>query len=872
MARLHTFLLLLAIPSLVQSITSTIRQQVVANKKRFQCTFTLKHTDNEVNTKTSKVSCSPKRPKKITANVELVLGNYSFVGKIRINPTRIISMTCTMGPTASWNTTSQFEKTTLQSNPTSGPEEIEFKKLYTNSSSEIMPEYKHFCGIDLIEDNMRRLMGRSFTSMSQDQFWADAVIPWSFVSDGDEFAKYAVHTDDKVGLSKGDVETVMAAMRQIEDRTCIKFNMVRPVKGQPWLFISRDNKGSDLSCQLPYILSNLVGRDINGVGDIYHRLRYGKCFSGAYAFYGSSSPQNFVISQTRLSKDYQGAIGLVVHELLHNLGIGHTQKRQDASENIEIKWDNIKNDSHRQYEACIAANDFRCSRYNDYDTEYDCMSIMHYRDYFFSSNGGKTMVAKKAGCDLSSPASTLTNADVEIIRKMYCANSPTVQVVKSTNYPANYPDNEDKEYPITVDDGHVVKLTFTDLQIEDHESCAYDWLQVVDGDGTILLDRTCGDNKPPQIISKTKTVKIKFFSDSSKTGKGFRAEYDAVKSTPAPVNGGWSDWSGFSTCSNQKDGKSTCKKKRVRYCNNPAAQHGGAECPGNADMYEDCVPAFMDPSENTDCVLHGGWTAWSSQSSCRADCTTTRTRTCTNPSPVNFKECEGATSESSECTGGDCPSSPSGTVKSPNYPDNYPDLEDLEIPIEVTPGSTIELSFTAFDIEPGTSCEFDYVKVLDSDGTTELAKLCGDSLPSPIRSSGHKMSIVFHSDESINLKGFLATWREVAGASTGEVTSPGYPGSYPNNQRVVNTISVPEGSNIELTFTALSIEAEGGSCPYDHLTIHDGSTQNDSKLIEICGFTLPASSVVSTGNAMTLVFVTDGSVVFTGYNATWIQI
>jgi len=764
----------------------------------------------------------------------------------------------------------------MQSNQTSGPEEVEFKELYRNASSGIRPEYRHYCGIDPIEENMRK-QDKSYTSMSQDQFWANGVISWSFVSDGDDYAKYAVHTDEKVGLSKGDAETVMAAMKQIEDKTCIKFNMVKPVKGQPWLFISRDNKGSDLSCQIPYIKSDLVGKDINGVGDIYARLQWsGDCFPGAYAWYGSSSPQNFVISQTTLSNDNQNDIGLVVHELLHNLGLGHTQKRQDAAEHIDIKWGNIEKNNHGQYEACIEANDWSCSRYNHYGTEYDCMSIMHYRDYFFitseaRSSGGKTMVAKKAGCDLSSPASTLSNADIDILKKMYCANSPAVQEVKSTNYPANYPDNEDKEFPITVADGHVISLMFTDWQIEAHASCAYDWLQVVDGDGSVLLDKTCGDTKPGKITSKTKSLKIKFFSDSSVNFKGFRAEYEAVKSAPTPVPGGWSDWSGFSTCTNQKDGKSTCRKKKVRYCNNPAAQHGGADCVGDAEMFEDCVPAWTNPGKNPDCVLHGGWTAWSGASSCSAECTSTRTRSCTNPPPLNSKECEGASSESSECTGGDCPSSTTGTIKSPNYPANYPDHEDLTIPLEVASGSTIELSFTAFDVEAESSCGYDYVKVTDSDGTTQLAKLCGDTLPAAIKSSGNKLTVVFHSDGSVTKKGFQATWKEVAGVSSGEVSSPGHPGSYPNSQTVVKTISVADGKKIELTFTALSIEEEGGACPYDHLTIYDGSSQNAAKLTELCGFTIP-SPVVSTGNAITLVFVTDGSVVFTGYKATWKQI
>jgi len=540
------------------------------------------------------------------------------------------------------------------------------------------------------------------------------------------------------------------------------------------LIIVRDSKYSDLSCQRSYILSNLVGKNINGLGDIYKRLGTGVdkgrgCFPGAYAWYGSDSPQTFVISRTKLYKFFQAYIGLVIHELLHNLGLGHTQKRQDASEHIQINWGNIEKNMRHNYEACIVANDPRCRRYNDYGSEYDCMSIMHYRDYFFQTQdardkGGKTMVAKKAGCDLSSSNNILTNADVDILKRMYCANSPLLKVVKSTNYPENYLDNEDKQFPISVNKGHVVALTFSDFQIEDQLTCAYDWLQVLDGDGTVLLDYTCGFEKPDMIISKTNSVIIIFSSDSINNYKGFRAEYEAVKRPCNPVDGEWSDWSGFSACSNQKDGKSPCRKRKVRDCNEPPAQCGGADCVGDAEEYKDCNPATIDPPKNPNCMLLAGWTPWSDTSACSADCTSTRTRTCTNPLPVNSKECDGAKSESRECTGGDCPSSKSGTITSPNYPDNYANNQHVTIPIEVTPSSIIELSFTAFDVEFNpNNCVWDYVKVIDSDGT-ELAKLCGDSLPSPIISYGYKMTVVFHSDYIINKKGFEATWQEFAAA------------------------------------------------------------------------------------------------------------
>ena len=264
------------------------------------------------------------------------------------------------------------------------------------------------------------------------QLWANAVVPWSVVLDDDLYANYAADTDEKVGLSIDDLRTVGAAMKQIQDKTCIKFKfMEKPVKGQPWLFISRDNRGSDRSCQIAYIKSNLVGENINGLGDIYAIMKHlpdNYCYSGAYALYGSASPQNFVISNITLSPNSQSDIGVVIHELLHNLGLGHTQKRQDASEHIDIQWANIKGYKREQYEEACSANDTSCkikSQYNTYGTEYDCKSILHYRDTFFitpeaKKMGRKTMLAKKAGCDLSSPTNTLRNSDIDLLKKIYC--------------------------------------------------------------------------------------------------------------------------------------------------------------------------------------------------------------------------------------------------------------------------------------------------------------------------------------------------------------------------------------------------------------------------------------------------------------------
>ena len=93
------------------------------------------------------------------------------------------------------------------------------------------------------------------------------------------------------------------------------------------------------------------------------------------------------------------------------------------------------------------------------------------------------------------------------------------------------------------------------------------------------------------------------------------------------------------------------------------------------------------------------------------------------------------------------------------------------------------------------------------------------------------MTVLFHSDDSVNKKGFKASWKAVTGSSSGEVTSPNYPAKYPHNHQETKIISVPEGKKIELTFTYFAIEfyQEGGQiyCSYDKLEIFDGATPSD---------------------------------------------
>ena len=116
------------------------------------------------------------------------------------------------------------------------------------------------------------------------------------------------------------------------------------------------------------------------------------------------------------------------------------------------------------------------------------------------------------------------------VQKMYCDNNGK-NLVTSPGYPSNYPDKQDKTFPIKVAAGQVIEILFTDFNLERHKSCDYDYVTVLDGDGSTLLAKTCGTNKPGKITSKTNVAIIKFKSDANVNKKGFRVEWKAVTET-----------------------------------------------------------------------------------------------------------------------------------------------------------------------------------------------------------------------------------------------------------------------------------------------------------------------------------------------------
>lgn len=263
-----------------------------------------------------------------------------------------------------------------------------------------------------------------------------------------------------------------------------------------------------------------------------------------------------------------------------------------------------------------------------------------------------------------------------------------------------------------------------------------------------------------------------------------------------------------------------------------------------------------------------------------------------------------------------------GEILSPNYPQAYPNEIEKSWDIEVPEGYGIHLYFTHLDLELSENCSYDSVQIMSGD--FEEGKICGQRTSknpnSPIveefQVPYNKLQVVFRSDFSNEERftGFAAYYvavdvnectdfadvpcshfcnnfiggyfcscppeyflhddmkncgvncsGNVFTALVGEITSPNYPNSYPENSRCEYQILLEEGFQVVVTVRREDFDVEPadseGNC-VDSLVF----VAKDQQFGPYCGNGFPGPLNIETkSNVLNIIFQTD----LTGEKKGW---
>ncbi|XP_061468930.1 tumor necrosis factor-inducible gene 6 protein [Rhineura floridana] len=100
--------------------------------------------------------------------------------------------------------------------------------------------------------------------------------------------------------------------------------------------------------------------------------------------------------------------------------------------------------------------------------------------------------------------------------------------------------------------------------------------------------------------------------------------------------------------------------------------------------------------------------------------------------------------------------------------------------------------------------------------------------------------------------------------------TPGYPNEYENDQICYWHIRVKYGQRIQIQFLDFDLE-DDTACTADYLEIYDSYDDVNGFVGRYCGDELP-ENVISTGNVMTLKFLSDASVIAGGFQIKYIAL
>ncbi|XP_060075561.1 cubilin-like [Ylistrum balloti] len=477
--------------------------------------------------------------------------------------------------------------------------------------------------------------------------------------------------------------------------------------------------------------------------------------------------------------------------------------------------------------------------------------------------------------------------------------------VASPLYPSQYPHNSDYTWTITVDTNMRIRVAFTAMDLEFRQTgCIYDYLLFRDGGSADSpeIGRYCGLTIPEPVLTTTNQLRVEFHTDFSASGQGFLFDWQAtnemapttlppgVSTTPTPGCGGTHDIFPYQITTIISPGYPNGYADNLDCVWNLNAAPGSIVWFNVTDINLENHPScgydslFVNDVNGNYGPLLGRFCGRVPNDQPILSTTphmTLRFQTDYSVNKTGF-------SVNLQAVCGGILRMPTGVIRSPFYPNSYPNNVNCSWYVRVDVGRTIRVEFIGgFNVlGSGEACQGDSVQLLGGPslssppiGSSLTGRYCGSQLPQAMNTSSNYLTVNFVSDRSMVGTGFQLEFTEVSvtcgdtlfltdGVTSGYFTSPNYPAVYPHNVDCVWVITAPASRSIQIDFIDSFNIQDHNQCQYNYVEVRDGGTINSPVLAHLCGNTLP-STVMSTANVMFVRFRTHLGVAQSGFKAMY---
>lgn len=411
--------------------------------------------------------------------------------------------------------------------------------------------------------------------------------------------------------------------------------------------------------------------------------------------------------------------------------------------------------------------------------------------------------------------------------------------VTSPNYPDDYKPNKECVWKITTEEGFSVALKFQSFEIETHDKCVYDYLEIRDGheETSPEIGRYCGYKIPEDIKSSGNKLYVKFVSDGSVQKAGFAAtfvkEYDECAT----------DEHGCGHICVNTLGSYKCECK-IGYELHSDGRKCEDACGGYIDLANGTIqsPSFPDlypPNKN--CV-------WQIVAPDQYRITLNFTHF---DMEGNNQECEYDSVRVSSGVGAEA------TV--------HGIFCGSLLPVPITSDdNTLRIEFNSDNSVQKTG-----FKALFSTDKDECAinrggcqHICKNTVGS-YECACHNGYTLHENQHDCKEGGCQHRINDPAG----EISSPNWPDFYQSRKDCVWYFRTTQGHRIKLAFVEFEIEPHP-ECNYDHIEIFDGDSSSARSLGRFCGSKTPRP-IISSGDTMFMLFYSDASVQRKGFLAQY---